>query len=258
MHSSLPTLVALSWSLLPLGELTESPRRVEATAVYDGHFLCLYANGSIQAWNLKTWKSAKDVAVQFARDGLRAIASDRDKLWAVDGKTVYQWAAKDKQWKKLAAYDAEGEWVVSIIPVGGTPYLVFPAKVVDPTREKGGMFPYPAMIDLFCESPLRILATHGSESKVWIGTGNGEWGGTLIGFDPKTGKWVSSRDGGGYVTGITHSEKDEVIVSWSMSHFAASTRIVDHKADATVKTKHPGMFKKYYQCVAYNPHDELL
>ena len=41
-------------------------------------------------------------------------------------------------------------------------------------------------VDLFRKPPLRILATHGTESMIWIGTGNGEWGGTLIGLDPAT------------------------------------------------------------------------
>jgi hypothetical protein len=47
-------------------------------------------------------------------------------------------------------------------------------------------------------------------------------------------------------------------VSWSMSHFEAETEIKVHKADAAVKTEYPSLRDRYYQCLAYSPHDELL
>src|SRR5262249_225244 len=105
--------------------------------------------------------------------------------------------------------------------------------------------------------PLRILATHGTNSMLWIGTGKGEWGGKLIGLDPKTGKWVHG-DGGGYVTGITHAIPDEVLVSWSMSHLGNHTQIQIHKADGTVKTEYPELKSKYYQQIAYNSYDRTV
>lgn len=258
MCLTITSLLTFTLSLMPCSKLAESDTRIEAVAVYDGAFLCLNANGTVGVWNLKDWKYLKDASAQFTREKLTSLASDSDKLWAADDKVVYVWSAKDKKWEKLAAYEAGSESLISIIPAGGRPYLVFPSKVIDPTREKDGVFQIPKNADLFREPPLRILTTHGTESMVWIGTGNGEWGGTLIGLDPTTGKWVNSRKGGGYVTGITHSTKDEVIVSWAMSHFHARTRIMVHKADATVKTDHPSLADKYYQCLAYSTHDELL
>src|SRR5437660_12835822 len=93
---------------------------------------------------------------------------------------------------------------------------------------------------------------------VWIGTGNGEWGGTLFGLVPKKGTWVQDYGPTKYVTGITNSSGNDVSVSWSMSHFSETTRIQVHKPDATVKVQHPELESKYYQRIAYNPHDETL
>jgi hypothetical protein len=47
---------------------------------------------------------------------------------------------------------------------------------------------------------------------LWIGTDNGEWGGSLIGFEPESGKWTKSRTRNG-VTGITQGSGDDIIVS---------------------------------------------
>jgi hypothetical protein len=104
---------------------------------------------------------------------------------------------------------------------------------------------------------------------LWIGTGDGEWGGTLLGLDPKTGKWVEWEDGFHYVTGITSSARGELVVSWSMSHGYKTTRVRAHNPDATVKTEYPdpegkllpfstSLAGKYFQCVTYNPLDDTL
>jgi hypothetical protein len=140
--------------------------------------------------------------------------------------------------------------------VGDTPVLVFPSEVSDPFGKR--TFKVPRIIKSpLGGPPLRILATHGTDSMLWIGTGNGEWGGTLLGLNPKTGDWVQA-GGPGYVTGITHSSPDEVVVSWSMSHFENHTQILVHKFDGTVKTEYPELKSKYYQRIAYSPHDKSL
>jgi hypothetical protein len=236
----------------------EDAVHINSAAVYDDSLLCLYTNGSIVAWDLKSGRYAKDTSARFARDKLQAIAAHGSKLWAVDGKTVFLWSAMNLKWEKYATFDAGEEWPVAITPIGDKPYIVFPSKLIDPTREKDGVFKVPAGKAPWDKPPLRILATHYTDSMVWIGTGYGEWGGTLLGFDPMTGKWVVLHRGGGYATGITHSAKDEVTVSWSMSHFRADTQIITHKADATVKTEYPLLGQKYYQCITYSKQDDLL
>ena len=159
-----------------LAQLPDRLVRVETAAVYDGSLICLYTSGSVAVWDLKSGKYLKDVSERYARDKLTSLAADRDRLWATDDRAVYLWSTKDRKWDKLAAFDPAGESLIGITPVGDTPYLVFPSKVIDPTREKGGVFKIPADADLFRKPPLRVLATHGTESMVWIGTGNGEWG----------------------------------------------------------------------------------
>ena len=93
---------------------------------------------------------------------------------------------------------------------------------------------------------------------LWIGTGYGEWGGHLVGLNPRTGEWVQYHDALHYVTGITQATPDELIVSWSMSHFGANTRIRVHKLDGTPKSSYPELDSKYYQRIAYSPYDKTL
>jgi len=235
---------------------TDEPNSpTHAAVVFDGHLLCLGKGGETAAWDVKKWEYAKDVGKRFTLKGMVALETDGEKLWAADGGTLFRWSAKTNEWEKLATFDADKESVVAVVPVGGVAFVVFPSKVIDPVGKK--TFNAPKSWRPLGGPPHRILATHGTDSMLWIGTGNGEWGGELFGLDSKTEKWVEG-NGSGYVTGITHSEKAELIVSWSMSHFTAHTQIQIHKADGEVKTKHDRIEDKYFQRLAYSKHDEAL
>ncbi|QEL20685.1 hypothetical protein [Limnoglobus roseus] len=229
---------------------------IHAATVHDGRLLCLSEGGAVAAWELKTGAYATAEAGRLSRKGLNRLEGDGDRLWAADGAALYEWSAMAGGWEKRAAYEAGGETLVAIVPVGGTPYLVFPSAVVDPVGKRP--YPVPKVKRPRGGPPLRILATHGTAARLWVGTGNGEWGGDLLGLDVKTGTWVHDASGGGYVTGITHATGDEVIVSWSMDHFGARTEICVHKADGTRKTEHGSLAGKYYQRLAYNPGDRSL
>jgi hypothetical protein len=238
--------------------LTDDPddnRNVKAACVFEGHLLCLGDRGAVRGWEVKTGAYSKEISNRFSRKGFRSLATDGEKLWAADDSALYQWSPKDKVWEKVADYNEDKEWLVQIVAVGGSPLLVFPSKVIDPIGKK--TFQVPKIEFPFEGPPLRILALHGTDSMLWIGTGRGEWGGVLIGLNPKSGKWAEG-DGGGYVTGITHSSADEVVVSWSMSHFGCHTNMQIHKLDATRKTEYPWLWDKYYQQIAYSPFDKTL
>jgi hypothetical protein len=256
------TRVTTTWVILhlsvacgPLAAADDTETPVRAATVYDGHLLCLYPRGEVAVWDLEGGKYAKDVAARLSRKGLTHLAADGGRLWAAGDSVVLQWSALAGAWKQVAEFNDRDESLVRLVTVGGVPLLVFPSKVVDPVAKR--TFKVPEIKRPFGGPPLRILATHGSESRLWIGTGNGEWGGILLGLDPKTGKWVQG-DGAGYVTGITHETGDEVAVSWSMSHFSARTHLCIHTADGKAKTEYPVLEEKYYQLIAYSPHDKTL
>jgi hypothetical protein len=252
--SALGVSLAVFSTVAPAGAAAEPGAEVSAATAHDGHLLCVYSGGRVAVWDLKSRGYAKDRAAALSRQGLTRVAADGDTLWAIDATTLYRWANKGGGWEKVAGYEAD-EQAVAIVPVGGVPYLVFPSRVLDPVGKR--TFKAPEVDRPLGGPPLRILATHGTASMVWIGTGKGEWGGVLLGLDPKAGAWVQG-DGLGYVTGITHVAGDEVVVSWAMSHFRAYTKVQIHKADGTVKTEHPMLESKYYQRVAYSPHDKVL
>jgi len=128
--------------------------------------------------------------------------------------------------------------------------------VVSPTAAR--TFEVPQDKDRSTVGYLRVLDTIATQSMVWIGTGRGEWGGHLVGLNPRTGEWIHYQDKLHYVTSITREKPDELIVSWSMSHFNASTLIRIHKRDTSVKTNFPALEAKYYQRVAFSPFDNTL
>lgn len=239
----------------PVAAADKPPPPIRAAVVYDGHLLCLRNDSSVGAWDVKSGEYASEVAKKYARKGAVGLGSKGDILWTADDSALYRWSAKATEWEKVGGYEADRESLVALVPVGETPLLVFPSKVIDPVGKRTIKAP---KNDLpFRGPPLRILATHGTDTMLWIGTGNGEWGGELLGLDPKTEKWVTG-EGSGYVTGVTHAAKDEVVVSWAMSHFAARTQVQVHKGDGSVKTEHPELQGKYYQRLAYSPFDKTL
>jgi hypothetical protein len=253
----IPTLAAAAvLAGAGVDRLAAAEKDVYSAAIHAGRLLCVYVGGDVGAWDAKTGAFDREAAARLSRPGLTHIAADGDALWAIDVRSVlYRWSAKDRAWERAAAFDAGHSWPAGLVVVGRTPFVVLPTKVADPLGRREFAAPRTGLP--FGDPPLRILAAHGSESMVWFGTGNGEWGGALYGLDPKTGKWVE-RTGIGYVTRITHAAGDEVVVSWSQSHFGAHTQVCVHTPDATVKTEHPMLTEKYYQQLAYNPHDRTL
>jgi hypothetical protein len=233
---------------------------VSAAAIHKGRLICLTDGGTIRVWDAQTDTYAMDDSNQLSRKGLIGIAADGDNLWAADKSAAYRWSSKDKAWEKISDVDSGGENLFGIAVVGGNPLLVFPSSVADPVRSRSFKIPKPegSPLEMLSEPPLRILVIHGTDSRLWIGTGRGEWGGALVGFDPKANKWFYEIQSTLYVTGITHSSPDAVTCSWSMSHFDNNTLVRVHEPDATIKTSYENLRSKYYQALAFSSCDKAL
>lgn len=251
---SLP-LVACLWSMTQSASgLEEQPVR-QAVKLGDS-VVCLYEGGKFGVWETKGGRFDPDLSDALSKRKVSHLASDGKRMWAVEGSRLFAWSLRPKAWEQVAEFDAGGEEIAGVAIVGGTPLLVPPTRVLSPTdRRTFGVPPLKGQLDL---KRLHVLALQPTDRVLWIGTGQGEWGGHLVGLDLRTGKWVQFYDSLHYVTGITLGPEDEPIVSWSMSHFDADTLIRVHKPDATPGISHPELEGKYYQRIAYSPFDETL
>jgi hypothetical protein len=254
---------AILWIWLALG-VSFAPGRTDAadderaaTAVrHEGKLIHLDKAGRFRVWGLEDGRFDGETSSKLARVEVTHLASDGDKLWAAGKSALYSWSSKEESWQKVADFNGGDEALRALAGVGGSPLLIFPSKVLAPVS--GRTFRVPTLKGQLEISSLRLLSSLATDSMLWIGTGQGEWGGHLVGLNPKTGEWVQYYDALHYVTGITQAKPDEVIVSWSMSHFDADTLIRVHKMDGTPKTSYPELDSKYYQGVAYNPYDGTL
>ncbi len=249
-HVLLGLVVSVGTNVSPLRADIEPSIPSGSIVVYDGLLVGLDSIGSITVWDLKSGTFDKDATKKFAKKDLSRLAVDKDKLWAVNRFALYRWSAKLSAWETIAELDNLVCFGFEI--VDGKPFLVSSGKVVDLIGKQTFNMPDKK---LFMPGT-RITATHGTESMLWIGMGCGEWGGQLLGLDPKTSKWVQK--GGDNVSGITHATDNEVLVSWYMSHFTTRCQIKVHHPDGTVKNVYDSLNNNMYQQIAYNSHDKKL
>ncbi len=254
---------ALLGALLTLGCALASDRadargdEQAASAVpYEGKLIHLDETGHFHVWNLEDGRFDPEMSAKLAHDSITHLATDGGRLWASGKSVLYDWSSKEQAWKKVADFDGGGEALLALAGLDGSPLLIFPSKVMD--LKKVRTFKVPMMRGQIQTDSLRLLAFRAADSMLWLGTGHGEWGGHLVGLNPKTGQWVQYYDDLHYVTGITTAGPGEVIVSWSMSHFNAHTRIRIHGLDGKPKTAYPMLYSKYYQTISYNKYDKLL
>ena len=230
------SLVACLWSMTRPASGLEEPSIREAVKVGDS-VVCLYVGGSFGVWETKGGRFDPDLSAALSKQKVSHLASDGRRMWAVEGARLLAWSPQPKAWEQVAEFDAGGEELAGVAVSGGTPLLVFPTRVVSPTDRR--TFEVPLLKGQLELKRLHVLALQPTERSLWIGTGQGEWGGHLVGIDLRTGKWVQFYDSLHYVTGITLGPEDGPIVSWSMSHFDADTLIRVHKPDATPRISHP-------------------
>jgi hypothetical protein len=241
--------------IAPVRAIAAQDERAATAVQQNGKLIGLDDEGRFHVWGLENGQFDEATSARLTRESVRHLASDGDKLWAADKSTLFSWSPEERSWKKVSNFKGEGEELEAIVGVGGTPLLVFASKVKDLVG--GRTYKVPTLKGPGRNS-LRILAIQGSDSMLWIGTGHGEWGGQLVGLNPRTAEWVQYFDALHYVTGITLATPDEIMASWSMSHVGANTLIRVHKPDGTPKLSYPKLASKYYQRIAYSPFDKTL
>ncbi len=223
--------------------------------IYKSKIIFIDDTGHLSVWNCSDDEFDKKSSLQYSKVSATHIASDGANLWSTDNSSLYSWSQDKNSWKKESEFVGGGEDLKDLVVVGGKPLLVFPSKIDEPTG--GHSFKAPKL-DGYHQNPLRIFALYATNSMLWIGTGQGEWGGNLVGLNPQSGKWVQYFDDLHYVTGITQANPNEIIVSWSMSHFRADTLIRIHNLDGTQKVAYANLETKYFQKIAYSTFDKIL
>jgi hypothetical protein len=271
-------------------ELAEEERleRGASAVLHEDKLIHLDESGRVRAWRLADGSFDAATTARLSRDDLTRLASDGEQLWALGASRVHRWSSQDQGWKTAAGFDQKRQPVKGFALAGGVPLLVLATGVVNPVTKRRYATPGDDALELmkmdaqfwvgpdtdgserrlFPErynprridfSPLsRTVAVLGTQSQLWIGTSGGEWGGSLRGLDPATGRWAEYGDSLHYVTGMTQDGSGDVIVSWSMSHFDADTMIRRHGPDAVASQDYPELDEKYYQTVAFNPFDSTL
>lgn len=229
-----------------------------AAVSFDSHVVVLAANGHLSAFDIlgKPVDAAELKPLQLA--GLMTISTGSGKLYGATATVLCEIDHWGGAWRKTATYAEHGDTVLRVAVVGKRPLLVYSSEVVDPVEPRA--FAVPMSIGKQVHTQvLRLQAAYATPSMLWLGTGHGEWGGHLMGLNPRTGEWVQYYDALHYVTGITSADPGEVIVSWSMSHLSlASTLIRQHGATAQPDREFPELRDDYYQGIAYSSFDQTL
>jgi hypothetical protein len=182
------------------------------------------------------------------------VAVSNSRLWAATSTGVFRREARDKRWTEVTTLPKSKDTLLALAVVGETPLLVYPTHVYDPLKKKDFSVPESKI----APGVLALKACYATSTMVWLGTGRGEWGGTLYGLDPENGAWVHYSDSLHYVTGITSVARDRPLVSWSMSHFMATAMIRTHDIGAQPSSEWNEVKRRYYQRVAYSAFDHAL
>ena len=223
---------------------------------WNDRIVVLKADGTFAVWKMPAGDADKQTESGLRLNGVLHLACDRSRLWAATGTVLFSRDSAVNSWSKIAMSSERDLPMLALLTVGESPLLVYQSVVVDPISQKE--FPVPKSEGQIQTNVLRLLASYGTEKMAWFGTGHGEWGGNLIGLDPSTGTWVQEADALHYVTGITSASANQVLVSWSMSHMMADTRIRRHDSAAKSIQEWPELQQKYYQRIAYSRNDRAL
>lgn len=245
--------------LISLLSVTPQPAALRPTAVtWGGHLLIADGKGGVHAWNAGDLSFDDGFSKQLAGERVIAIAAGNTTLWGFDGTRALQWEARGalSRWVALQAKPPPGRCnafaVVREDPVCvcGPGVFRFPdarywaVPLVAPELARRG----------FGELPLS-LAVH--EAQLALGTGLGEWGGTLWLLDVTTGNWKWHSDALGNPVGVA-STSSGWAVAWSMSHFLTTTRVRLHRADATPLEEGPVLEGRYLRALSADGQGQLL
>lgn len=235
----------------------QSGSKTVAATMFQNSLICLDGRGQISSWDTNNLSSNRAIPSTPTGDRLTNLISDGPILWAVSGTALYKYDPVKKSWSPAAQLRSTKDTLQGLAIVEGKPLLVFASRIESPLDR--GNFRVPKLKGIFeSKGTLRILSLLGRKDGLWLGTGNGEWGGELIKFDPRRNKWREYNDALHYVTGITSSKSGELIVSWSMSHFGADTLIRVHGSNGKPVKEFPELDSKYYLGIAYSSFDDAI
>ena len=254
MRIGIVIVYSLALLLLRAVDADELTAPLSDGVLYDGRVVCIFDDGTLAAWDAVSGQPDYDLAARLANPALSRLASDRARLWAVGGETLFLWDAEDGGWR-ASANVPRGD-PMTLVVVDNQPALIYEKSVVLPTIGKS--FKAPKLRGQLKIDYLRVLAIYASGHTLWIGTGQGEWGGHLVGLNVRNGRWRQYYDALHYVTGITSRNEDTLVVSWSMSHFTANTLIREHDRKAVPTRSYPQLKGSYFQAVAFSPFDDQL
>jgi len=226
------------------------------SVLFEDKLVQLDEKGTFHVWNIETWKRDKSFEDRLTCRNLSHIASNGKKLWAVDRLTLYIWSDSLEKWVPECGLRSDREYPKALVIAGDIPFLVFSRKIVN--LSSGRNFRVPDLKGQLKIDYLEILSLYSTKDSIWIGTGQGEWGGHLIGFSAKDGGWVQYYDELHYATGISQSAGGELIVSWAMSHFGANALIRFHGMDGKPSKAYRELKGCYYQALAFNRFDGKL
>ena len=228
--------------------------RLSDATVYDGRLVCLFEDGTVATWDAISGQPDYELASKLTNPMISLVASDAARLWAVDSQNLLLWDATNGGWQ--AAENLPISDPLTLVVVDRLPVVIYERSVELPTIGKS--FKVPDLGGQLRIDSLRVLATYALGETLWVGTGQGEWGGHLVSLNIRNGKWRQYYDAGHYVTGISSSDENTLIVSWSMSHFMADTLIREHDKRGIPKHSYPELDDSYFQSVAFSQFDGQL
>lgn len=231
-----------------------SPPVVVDGALVGNALVVLLEDGSMTAWSMPSGEKDVQLSQAFGNPKFSKIASSGNALWGANGKSILQWNSEDRQWVEIAPQ--AGSEIQALVAMDADLLQVYERSVVETVS--GSEFQVPKLGGQMDIDYLRILAIYPQGETLWIGTGQGEWGGHLIALNTRTGRWGSYYDPLHYVTGITGNANESVYVSWSMSHFSANTLIRTHASNTEPVQEFEELESRYFQDISYSSFERKL
>ena len=236
-------------------EEVSPPEFVEAV-LHEGHLICLADNRTVTAWNVSDLSMDHEWTRQLSAKQPLGLAQDSPRLWIYDGSGLSTWpSSQTGKVERIESPSRDTEYV-RLLGIKGEIYAIFPPGIYAIGTHR--MFRVPELGGQLKINSLRILTVAKSGDDIWIGTGNGEWGGHLVKFNTLTQQWQWYYDSLHYVTGIAADSSGKIWVSWSMSHFSANTVIRAHGKDTNPIQEGKLLEQHYYQALAYSEFDHAL
>jgi hypothetical protein len=229
----------------------EQPPPVK-TVVYKDHVMSILKDNSIEAISLSKWELNRRFTTALQKEDPEHLFSDTKTLAMVNRKGAYIWSDDEVCWKEAAKLLSTGNDINDILEIvlfDQRPFLVYPTKVVDLSKNR--IYDVPTLKWLKTKN-LSLQAIHINKNKLWFGTGFGEWGGHLLILDIDNGQWIQAYNPFFYVNSITGDNDETIWVAWAMSHFIENSKLIP----ITSQDKKAVFLKNsYIQVISHDKYD---